>query len=565
MAWMFRLKLLATACFALLASGCRSPDDAPQLPAPSASVAPQSSAAAAATARAEQNVACDKKRRSLDAAPALPGAPGLESQRALLLARAKGSPVVFTRPPQRDLNGLPPFLRPLIPRLDDPGQVLVVLRTLRTWLPNHMPMVRAALMPEGYFYAETPDAAEWMELLFKLEHLFSEKELWLLRGSEIQRLTRSELGYRFAEGPDKGREASLLMFDRVALTREELAPALHVDLVPASREHGFDRIKVERFTADGVNVQLRYGSDEVWTRGVLSLDGPRAKLSCEIVDDAIATRVSAFRAEAGRRERLLEKIRTTVSQQVDENLPFDEPREEVGQQDGSLRPQWLWAYNHGSDYYSFNKISYQVFDSKGRPRPPQVCIDFVLDSYERASGTWFRGKGEERGRVSGGLDFEQAQMPNRRGVESVVNYFRQHPDMFDVWDLPAEERIRYRDRQTFLAYLLAHADQFRPPDVVVIHGPKGAENHYHSFFVYESDPVTGMPILLAGNAGKPRVRPWSAVMLSAPMRSIKHRLRPNQAWLEQVMTDGATARPVVTAGVADASSDALGASGTLQK
>jgi len=64
-------------------------------------------------------------------------------------------------------------------------------------------------------------------------------------------------------------------------------------------------------------------------------------------------------------------------------------------------------------------------------------------------------------------------MPNRRGVESVVNFFREHPEWFEVWDLPQEDRIRYRERQTFLEFLETHADQFRPPDIVVIHGPKG--------------------------------------------------------------------------------------------
>jgi hypothetical protein len=517
----------AVASLVVLGSGCRT--TAEQTSAASDAAAP--ALAASVQVAAEKRAACEGLRKHIAGQPALPGAPGMEAQRTFLLGRAKGSPVVFLQRPARDLSDAQPYARALVERMDDPRQALPTLQTLHSWLPHQLPLVRAAIMPEGYFFSESPDAAEWMEIIFKLEHLFKEKELWLLRGSEIRKLRRDELVYRFAEGPDEGREAALLMFDRVSPDRSKLEPALHVDLVPAVAEYGFDRVEVERLTAEGINVRLRYGAKDVWTTAVLKITGARARVECELVDDGVSERVFAFRKEARQRERAVARLREAVALQVDENLPFDEPREEVGQQDGSLRPAWAWAYNHGGTYYKFNEVSYSVFDSKDRPRPPQVCIDFVLDSYERASGTWFEPRKEERGRVVGGIDFERYSMPNRRGVESVVNFFREHPELFQVWDLPQTERVPYRDRQTFLGYLASHADDFRPADVVVIHGPKGAENHYHSFFVYQSDPVSGMPMLLAGNAGKPRVRPWSAVMASAPMRSIKHRLRPELSWL----------------------------------
>jgi hypothetical protein len=64
--------------------------------------------------------------------------------------------------------------------------------------------------------------------------------------------------------------------------------------------------------------------------------------------------------------------------------------------------------------------------------------------------------------------------------------------------------------------------------------------HYHSFYVVESDPITGMPILLAGNSGRPRLRAWDNVMRSAPLRSIKTRIRPRLEWLERhLLSSGA--------------------------
>jgi hypothetical protein len=72
--------------------------------------------------------------------------------------------------------------------------------------------------------------------------------------------------------------------------------------------------------------------------------------------------------------------------------------------------------------------------------------------------------------------------------------------------------------------------------VVVILGQRNDEKlHYHSFFVFDADPVTGMPTLVAGNSGRPRVRAWAAEMASAPKRSIVARVRPLPSLLELVL------------------------------
>ena len=71
--------------------------------------------------------------------------------------------------------------------------------------------------------------------------------------------------------------------------------------------------------------------------------------------------------------------------------------------------------------------------------------------------------------------------------------------------------------------------------MVAIYGLRDdGKMHYHSFFVYSSDPVTGVPSLVAANAGRPRIRPWESEMLTAPQRSIHARIRPKLEWLEAI-------------------------------
>jgi hypothetical protein len=217
-------------------------------------------------------------------------------------------------------------------------------------------------------------------------------------------------------------------------------------------------------------------------------------------------------------------------------LPFDEPRTEDGQQDGELRRAWLWAYRHGWDSYTFNDDGYRVFDGQGRPYIPEVCIDFVTDVLERASGTWYRPRHEERARTQGGLDFDLLGIENRRSVENFVDFAWAHPEWFEVVDLEAEERVPLIAGERFFTTLYEHRARYRPGDIVTLHGLRSdGKVHYHSFFVVDADPVTGMPTQVASNAGVPRVRTWEQELRPAPLRSIRSRVRPRLEWLEAAL------------------------------
>src|SRR6185295_9797186 len=138
--------------------------------------------------------------------------------------------------------------------------------------------------------------------------------------------------------------------------------------------------------------------------------------------------------------------------------------------------------------------------------------------------------------TKGRLDFGSLGIPNRRSVEVFVRFAEEHPEWFDVYRLDATERIPLWHRRDFFTHLVENSDRYAPGDVVAIHGVRSdGEMHWHSFWAYESDPLTGMPILVAANAGKPRVRTWEQELLSAPHRSIRVRIRPRLEWLDSVI------------------------------
>jgi hypothetical protein len=302
---------------------------------------------------------------------------------------------------------------------------------------------------------------------------------------------------------------------------------------PIAKDLGFAEMRVRRISEDFVVADLRYG--DTWVPSLLAASGAELSLTCESIPAGAAAVVAERRGEALRRERVLERLRAVMRDQVAEALPFDEPKTEFGQEDGKLRQHWNWAYRYGRTQFEFNEDRYKVFDSAGRPRVPQVCIDFVTDTFERAGGSWFRPRGATRERVPGTLDFSELGIDNERSVERFVEFAKAHPDWFEVFELPEGEHVPYARRPDFFAHLFEHRERYRPGDIVTIYGLRDDDKmHYHSFFVYESDPVTGSPSLVAANAGHPRIRPWEAEMITAPLRSIRTRIRPRLEWLERV-------------------------------
>ncbi len=452
--------------------------------------------------------------------------------RALLLARVKASPVLFVRTPVATVDDEAAEHELGASILQSPQPAVEFRRRLPSLLRNKAAL-RALLLREGYFYVEDPELAQVAVSYVRLDHLFDGGTLVLQRGAEQHLVRRRDRFFEHVDGPSPGRRAQLLMFDRVWQAHLPAPTPLHLDLSRVHAQLGHDELEVVAVDEPNWKARLRFGDQ--WAEALLTRsehEPALLKVDC-LARGQTPERVAAARTLTRRRNRVVSQLERAIHEQVDEQLPFDEPRTEEGQQDGRLRSEWSSAYRRGRHVFEFNGDSYFVFDQKGRPLVPQVCIDFITDSLERFAGSWYLPRGISPGRPSGRLDFSRMGVENRRSVESFLAFASERPELFDVHWLPVEERIPYARGREFFQHLYEHRDRYLPGDIVVIYGLRDDDKmHYHSFFVAARDPVSGMPTLVASNAGRPRIRTWAEEMASAPRRSIFARVRPRLSWLE---------------------------------
>lgn len=467
--------------------------------------------------------------------PLASGAPRFEAARAEILARSKAEPVLFLEPPQyrgEVSDGVAARRRALL-RTAHPDEM--VRLTVNTFSDNPV-RLRQLLLRDGYFYADEARAARFLTTEVTLEMLFPEPEIRLQRGSETYTARRGiHDTFEFVDGPERRQRARLLLFDRVWLPGEEnaLSPAIHLDVREFAARLGVDRIDPLHLSESSLVAELTFGNETV--PALMHREGTQLRLDCFAIDPKRAAVIGRAQDEAYRRALVLRALRHAILQQVREGLPFDEPRTENGQQDGKLRARFERAYFDGEAQYRFNGDTYEVFNEQGEAIPPQVCVDFVTETLERASGMHFAPKDQPPAKVRGTLDFDQMLEGRRRSELALRAFARQSPRRFTLLDFPQKDWVRYEKVQAFFDFLQAHKEELRPGDIVVIRGraawDRYAEVHTHTFFVFEADPITAMPTLLAGNSGKPRIVTWDDEMLRAPKRSVRHRIRPDMDWL----------------------------------
>ncbi len=479
-----------------------------------------------------ESLACATTLARLGSEPALAGAAvnsGFE--RGYLFGRARAEPIVFLRTPNFDGARGSPQARALRAELAGDDHPAFAFERVLAKVKKSPELAREVFLTEDYLYSERPELAALFVNYLALGLLFREPELRLARGADVWSLKRHDSDYEYVDGPERGERARILLFDRVFVAGNEPGSPLHVDLRLAAAQSLSDEIKLERITESGAVASLRFGKD--WLPAALKRSGSALQLDCQRTPPALRESAARARGLAKRRAHVTEVLARVVKNEVDEGLPFDEPKTEEGQQDGQLRPAWRRAYLDGRDRYTFNEDSYWVFDARGRPHVPQVCIDFVTDTLERASGARFRARGEPREFVRGALDFDAFGLDNRRSVETFVSFARAHPEWFEFSETTPEERVPFRDRAGFFRDIYLHRDEYRPFDIVTIFGLRSdGKLHHHSFFVADRDPVTGMPIAVVANAGRPRIRSWENELQNAPQRAILAHIRPKLPWLE---------------------------------
>jgi hypothetical protein len=481
---------------------------------------------------------CRARIEAVAALPDQPGAPAFDEHRAEYLGRARGEPMVFVREPRAQPDAaLPPAWlasRRAFER-GHPGPRVAALRARHRSEPAAL---RALLLREGYAYAPDPLDALGIVSDVALADLFGEPEIWLQRGVETRRLTRevkrSEVTYRYVDGPLAGRAADLLFGDRVAASEAELATPLHRDLRRLADVEGFDRVRLTRRTDDALLADVRFGA--TWIPAVLEAKGATLSLGCLAGDPAAREAVKAAREAGGARRRALLAMHDVVTEELIETLRFDRPEgEKTAEHDGELRPGWMAAYFQGRQSFEHEGTTYPVYDPAGRAWPPEVCVDFVMESFERTAGTWFSPRGSRPERVKGRLDFDDTGIKNRHGVIAFAAFADTRADLFEVRRFTGAERIQFGERSRFFAWLTEHADEVRPGDVVAIQGEKRDKKiHQHAILVEWADPITGFPHGLADQMKRPRRRTWEGIMAEAPLRSLYYRVRPRETIFEKL-------------------------------
>ena len=475
-------------------------------------------------------LACRARVAEITAAPRASGAPAFEAARIDLLGKARGEPLWLVREPaataDEQLTEAGRTSRRTFER-SPPGFRVSQLKARHRADPATL---RALLLREGYaFTTEAVDAFE-MAAYVSLTDLFSEPEIWLQRGHDTRRLQREtrkrEVAYRYVDGPLAGRAADLLFGDRIATSLDALADPAHRDLQSLANEIGFDRGKILHQTERAMVMELRFG--DRWVQAVVEADGAALRLGCIAAEAPVREAVEAWRAAEAPRLRAMSRLREVVTEQVQESLRFDRPQgEKTADRDGELRPQWLSAYLSGRSSFQVEDTPYPVFDGEGKASPPQVCMDFVLDTFERSAGTWYRPRGQTLGRQPGRLDFNETGIVNRRAVLAFVDFAEKQPEIFETRRFRDEERIPFQHRSRFFTFLVDHADEVRAGDVVAIHGLKRDNRvHQHAILVERTDPLTGFPYGLADQMKRPRRRSWEGIMAEAPARSLLYRVRP---------------------------------------
>src|SRR5690606_14137616 len=161
---------------------------------------------------------------------------------------------------------------------------------------------------------------------------------------------------------------------------------------------------------------------------------------------------------------------------------------------------------------------------------------FMTDTLERASGTWWAPRSSpQRQKLKGGLTLSDIEGLTLRRTQSFLRFAQATPDWFEVTQFPESERIELGYKERFFEWVAARVELFEAGDMVFIRGPTPwdeVDEHTHSFYIYETDPLTGIPIAIAGNAGPANLWSWETEARRAPKRTVRTRIRPKLEWLE---------------------------------
>ena len=383
--------------------------------------------------------------------------------------------------------------------------------------------LRDVFLSQGYFFEASPSLAAAMVQEISLSDLYDAPVIYRWRENRIERLERQNDIYV----DEAGTEAVLHLNARTGLDPADLAQPLHLDITYLRNTTHALYVRPTVVGATDAAVDWVFPSGER-RRALVSLRNRHTELTCIGGDQGSLSSTAASAARFWERHRRVVRAAERIT---DERPIFDEPKDEGEdvQEDGELRQAWKEAYYARKRTFNYREVEYEVYDRRGNPVPPEVCIDFILDTWERASGTWYTSKGAPPKRTEGAIDFNVFGHFGRRYIASILNFALQEGSPFDRYDVPRRRWIPLTKRRRFAKNLPLLSAYIREGDVLVIHGLRDEDQkeHFHTVLVLATDPITGLPVLVADNQGRPRISSLKSAMRSAPRRSIKYRIRLN--------------------------------------
>ncbi len=496
--------------------GCSKPEPAPRVAVPKEENPPAMVVVTPSPPPPPPEPSCEDRMETLAAGAQAPLA-SYQSALPHIVLRARTLPVIYRVKPKRSGN---PRARQISEGLSE-GRIRIRIRKIKTRYINDKAFLREIFLSEGYFFDDRREVAPSLIKEITLPDLFDAPTIYRLRRGGVEALTLRDSEY-FDEN---GERAALLLNDRVSETPEALRPPLHFDIDEVRRRTGALRVRPMTVGESAAAVELVLPDGEV-RPALLSVGAETTTVTC-IGGDPETLAASLARAEAFWAQQ--RRIVAAAERLVSERTMFDEPKDELEdvQEDGDLRLEWTKAYMRRKKTFLLREVEYPVYDRKGNPTPPQVCVDFIFDTWERSFGTWYRKRKESPGRNEGDVDFSLLPDFSRRYIATVLAYAGTEGTPFDRYDIPRRRWVPFEKRNRFSRNLARQSDAIREGDALIIHGLREEDmaEHYHSVLVLETDPLTGIPTLVADNQGRPRIWSLAQAMQPAPKRSIKYRIR----------------------------------------
>ena len=142
-------------------------------------------------------------------------------------------------------------------------------------------------------------------------------------------------------------------------------------------------------------------------------------------------------------------------------------------------------------------------------------------------GYWYRPRGERPERTQGELDFSIVDGLFKRQIPSALSVGAEESSPLARYDIPRRDRKPLKKWRRFARAISKHTDHLIEGDGLIIHGlrEEDLKNHFHALLILRTEPMTGMPIRVADNAGRPKIRTIARAMSNAPQRSVKYRIR----------------------------------------